>query len=162
MTVRLPGLENRRPLRVILDTDLRLPVRSRLVATAREFATLVICGPLASASAREALEAAGVQVQHCRVASEGRLDLMAALRLISERGLTRVFSEGGPSVAAGLIKAGLADDVVVFTAPRPLGREGLPALDEAARAILADTGRFRLIEDAPLAADRLRRYEGIA
>ena len=62
MTVRLPGLENRRPLRVVLDTGLSISPRSRLVATAREFPVLVICGPKASPDAQAELESHGVQV----------------------------------------------------------------------------------------------------
>ena len=69
------------------------------------------------------------------------VDLGAALRLLGKRGVTRVFSEGGPRVASRLIALGLADEVVVFTALKPLGRPGLPALDAAAHAALADPAR---------------------
>ncbi len=161
MTVRLPGLENRRPLRVVLDTDLRLSPRSRLVETAREFPLLVICGPRASVDNQAALEAMGAQVVHCRLGADSKLDLLAALRLLSERSLTRVFSEGGPSVGGALIEAGLVDDVVLFTNDRPLGRAGTPSMTASARAALGDSGRYRLVEDARLAGDRLRRFERI-
>ncbi len=161
MTVRLPGLEDRRPLRVVLDTELKLSPRSRLVATAGEAPLLVICGPRAPGESQARLEDAGAQVVHCRLGADGRLDLLAALRLLSERALTRVFSEGGPAVASHLIAAGLVDELVLFTNQRPLGRAGTPALSVAARAATADTGRYRLIEDARLGPDRLRRFERI-
>ncbi|MFN3892496.1 MAG: bifunctional diaminohydroxyphosphoribosylaminopyrimidine deaminase/5-amino-6-(5-phosphoribosylamino)uracil reductase RibD [Beijerinckiaceae bacterium] len=161
MTVRLPGLENRRPLRVVLDTSLRLSPRSRLAETAREFPVLVICGPRAPVDRQVELEARGVQVVHCRLGADGRLDLLAALRLLSERSLTRVFSEGGPSVGSALIEAGLVDDVVLFTNDRPLGRAGAPSLKASARAELTNGERYRLVEDARLGADRLRRFERI-
>ena len=161
MTVRLPGLENRRPLRVVLDTDLRLSTRSRLVATAQDVPVLVICGPRAPAVAQSDLEARGVQVIHCRLGADGKLDLLAALRLLSERGLTRVFSEGGPSVGSGLIRDGLADDVALFTNERPLGRQGTPALTAQARADLLGGSRYMLVEDARLGPDRLRRFERV-
>lgn len=161
MTVRLPGLENRRPLRVVLDTELSISPGSRLVATAREFPVLVICGPKASPAAQAELESHGVQVVHCRPGADGRLDLFAALQLLSERGLTRVFSEGGPSIGSGLVLAGLVEDVVLFTNERPLGRAGTPSLSKEARAALTDGARYRLVEDARLGADRLRRFERI-
>lgn len=161
MTVRLPGLENRRPLRVVLDTGLRLPLHSRLVATARDVPVLVICGPRASAQAQADLESHGVQVVHCRPSADGRLDLLAALRLLSERGLTRVFSEGGPSVASGLIGEGLADEVVLLTNERPFGREGTSSMSATARGMLMDGAAFSLVEDARLGPDRLRRFERI-
>ena len=161
MTVRLPGLDNRRPLRVVLDTDLRLPPHSRLAETAGEFPVLVICGPRAPVEKQADLEGKGVQVVHCRLGADGKLDLLAALRLLSERSLTRVFSEGGPSVASALIEAGLVDDVALFTNERPLGRAGTPSLKASARAALMDGVRYRLVEDARLGADRLRRFERI-
>ena len=110
LTVRLPGV-NARPLRVVLDARLELPLASRLVATAREFPTLIVATPDASPERALALVAAGVEV--ARVASDagGGIDLGAALRLLAGRGITRVFSEGGPRVAAGLVAAGLADEV---------------------------------------------------
>ncbi|MDB5570262.1 MAG: ribD [Hyphomicrobiales bacterium] len=161
ITVRLPGLEGRKPLRVVLDTHLRSPLRSRLVATARETPLLVIAGPAASAQAQSALEAAGVSVERCAVGADHELDLAAALRLLGERGVTRVFSEGGPTVAARLIAQGLADEVVVFTSPRPLARSGVPALSPAARAGLEEPGRYRAAEDVRAGADRLRRWERV-
>ena len=86
----------------------------------------------------------------------GHVDLSAALGALSARGVTRVFSEGGPRVAARLIELGLADEVAIFTAKKPLGRPGLPALSEAARATLADTSRYRLIEQAAYGPDTMR------
>jgi diaminohydroxyphosphoribosylaminopyrimidine deaminase/5-amino-6-(5-phosphoribosylamino)uracil reductase len=161
MTVRLPGLDNRRPLRVVLDAELRLSPRSRLVATAQDVPVLVICGPRAPESAQADLESRGVQVVHCRLGADGKLDLLAALRLLSERGLTRVFSEGGPGVGSALIRDGLADEVVLFTNERPLGRAGTAAFTAQARASLSDAARYMLAEDARLGPDRLRRFERV-
>ena len=61
--------------------------------------------------------------------ADGHVDLHQALRALSVRGITRVFSEGGPSVAARLIALELADEVALITADKPLGRPGVPALD---------------------------------
>ena len=66
-----------------------------------------------------------------------------ALRALSVRGITRVFSEGGPQVAARLIALGLADEVALITADKPLGRPGVAALDPDARAALLDGSRYR-------------------
>src|SRR5271163_972269 len=62
LTVRLPGLD-RKPLRVVLDTHLRLPERSRLAASAGEVLTLVIAGPEAPAEAARRLEGLGVMIE---------------------------------------------------------------------------------------------------
>ncbi len=159
MTVRLPGCD-RKPLRVVLDARLDLPLRSRLVVGARDFPTLVFCGAEADPARRKALEDEGVEVAACPLA-EGRLDLGAALRQLGGRGVTRVFSEGGPRVGAALIAQGLADEMILFTAPRPLGRKGVEALSTEARAKLDDGDAYCIVEQGLLGADRFVHYERV-
>lgn len=158
LTVRLPGFV-RKPWRVALDTRLRLPLRSRLASGARELPTLVIAGPAASADAEARLVERGVVVERVSLDRQGHVDLVAALKALSARGVTRVFSEGGPRVAARLIAQNLADEVVIFTAEKPLGRRGVPALAEDARAALADASRYKAVETAAFGADTMRRWE---
>lgn len=158
MTVRLPGCD-RFPVRVILDARLDLPLRSRLVVSAREVPVLVLCGEAASPERREALIEQGVEVATSPLGAGGRLDLRAALQLLALRGIARVFSEGGPRVAASLIAEGLADEMLLLTSPRPLGREGVEALSPQSRAILADSGAYRILEQGLLGADGFIHYE---
>lgn len=158
LTVRLPGVEAR-PLRVVLDSRLSLPLRSRLCETAREFPTLVIATLAAPTQREAALAAVGVEVGRVDADSAGHVDLREALRLLAQRGLTRVFSEGGPRVGARLIAQGLADEIVLLTAFKPLGRPGLPALDAGALAELNDPSRYRQIESADFGGDALRHWE---
>ncbi len=158
LTVRLPGLD-RKPWRVALDTHLRLPLRSRLATGARDLPTLVFAGPDAPEEAAARLGDLGVVVERVGLDDEGHVDLKEALRALSARGVTRVFSEGGPRVAGRLIELRLADDVVIITAEKPLGRPGISALSEEARAALADPRRYGLIERAEFGSDVLRRFE---
>jgi diaminohydroxyphosphoribosylaminopyrimidine deaminase/5-amino-6-(5-phosphoribosylamino)uracil reductase len=158
MTVRLPGFDGRKPLRVVLDARLSLSPRSRLAVTAQETPLLVVAGAdVAEAAARAFSEATGAEV--ARVPLQGaRLDLLAVLRLLADRGVTRVFSEGGPRVAESLIVAGFADEVILHKGVRPLGRPGRPALTPAARAVLDNPSRYRMIETRMLGADQMTRY----
>ena len=75
--------------------------------------------------------------------------------------MTRVFSEGGPRVASRLIALGLADEVALFSALKPLGRPGRPALDAAAYAALADPARYRARGPETYGTDALRRWERV-
>ena len=159
LSVRLPGLEDRTPLRVVLDSNLRLPALTRLAATAAKIPTLAIAGEGASEARAAHLREARIEVAHVRRDAAGRVDLVGALELLAARGLTRIFSEGGPRVAAGLIGQGLADEVLIFTAPEPLGREGVLGLDAETAGLLADPTRYRLAETRMIGADRLTRYE---
>ncbi|MGD9657710.1 MAG: bifunctional diaminohydroxyphosphoribosylaminopyrimidine deaminase/5-amino-6-(5-phosphoribosylamino)uracil reductase RibD [Methylocystis sp.] len=158
MTVRLPGMQNCKPLRVALDEKLSLSPRSRLASTARETPLLVITGSAVSGEAVKAFESATGAEVACVATHNGLLDLSSALRLLADRGVTRVFSEGGPRVAESLLAADLADEVILHTGVKPLGREGRPALTPAARAALEDESRYRLIETRALGADTMTRY----
>ncbi len=158
MTVRLPGLQDCKPLRIVLDQKLSLSPRSRLASTARETPLLVIAGDHVSDESLRAFEdATGAEV--ARVTTrDGRLDIEATLHLLADRGITRVFSEGGPRVAESLLTAGHADEVILHRGVRPLGREGRPALTPVARAALEDEARYRLVELRALGADTMTRY----
>jgi diaminohydroxyphosphoribosylaminopyrimidine deaminase / 5-amino-6-(5-phosphoribosylamino)uracil reductase len=158
MTVRLPGLK-RKPWRVVLDTHLRLPAGSRLARSARDLPTLAICGPAATQEAAARLTDLGVAVERVGLDDKGHVDLGEALRALARRSVTRVFSEGGPRIAGRLIALGLADDVAIFTAEKPLGIPGLPALGEEARAALVDPVRYRPVDSATYGSDCLRRWE---
>ena len=162
LTIRAPGLEGRRPLRVVLDTHLSLSPRSRIAATAADRPTLVIAGEDASKEREAALLAAGVSVARVATARDGRIDLQAALRHLGSIGITRVLSEGGPTVASALIARGLADETILFTSPKPLVSQGAPALDPAARAALHDAARFRLIDSGFAGVDAFANYEKVA
>jgi len=161
LTVRLPGLD-RKPWRVVLDTHLRLPLRSRLATGARDLPTLVVAGPDAPEEAAARLGDLGVAVERVGLDPAGHVDLGEALRALSARGVTRVFSEGGPRVASRLIPLGLADEAVLITAEKPLGRRGLPSLSEEARATLLNPARYRPFERAEYGADVMRRFERLS
>jgi diaminohydroxyphosphoribosylaminopyrimidine deaminase/5-amino-6-(5-phosphoribosylamino)uracil reductase len=160
LTVRLPGLD-RKPLRVVLDTHLRLPERARLAATADEIPTLVIAGEAAPEDAARRLLDLGLAVERAPLDAAGHVDLNQALRALAARGITRVFSEGGPRNAARLIALGLADEVALITADKPLGRPGVPALDPDARATLVDGLRYRLDETLDYGPDTMRLWRRV-
>lgn len=104
------------PLRVVLDTELRLPAGSRLAASVAEGPVLVLCAERAGREREGALTARGVEVE--RVDSgAGRLDLGAVADALARRGVTGALVEPGPALAAGFLAAGLADRWTVFVAP---------------------------------------------
>ena len=80
LTCRLPGMEKRSPVRVVLDRDLRLPANSRLAATARETPVWIVTAPDAPRENEKALRDAGVEI--IRVAADTKgIDLVAAARM---------------------------------------------------------------------------------
>src|SRR5882724_741463 len=110
LTCRLPGMEARSPVRVVLDRALRIPGTSRLVQSARERPLWVMTSETAEAPAAMKLGAAGAQV--IRVAASGaELDPAAALHALAEKGITRLMIEGGARVASSFVAAGLVDEI---------------------------------------------------
>jgi diaminohydroxyphosphoribosylaminopyrimidine deaminase/5-amino-6-(5-phosphoribosylamino)uracil reductase len=158
MTVRLPGMEDRKPLRVVLDYRLELSPRSRLATTACDYPTLVVAAEDAPLEAERALAETGIEVTRIPADKSARLELRIALAVLAQRGITRVFSEGGPRVAKELIGAGLAEEVIIFTAPKPFGANGVPVLASEARRKLERGTHYTLAEDAFAGPDRLRCY----
>jgi diaminohydroxyphosphoribosylaminopyrimidine deaminase / 5-amino-6-(5-phosphoribosylamino)uracil reductase len=162
LNVRLQGLEDHSPVRVILDTRLRLPLTSTLVKTARKIPVWIIAAEDAPAAPELAMREHGVEVMRVGRDATGALDLAAALRLLALRGITRVFSEGGPTVADALAKAALADVVIVSTADHSLGAQGVPALLPGLASALADTTRYIELNDQRHGTDTFTTYERTA
>jgi diaminohydroxyphosphoribosylaminopyrimidine deaminase / 5-amino-6-(5-phosphoribosylamino)uracil reductase len=156
LTVRLPGLEHRSPVRVVIDTRLRTPRSARVIATAAEVPTWIIAGEGASAAAERRLVEAGAEVLRVG-APGGRVDVGAALRLLGARGITRVFSEGGPTVGAALLEADLVDVLALATSRTALGVEGVPALAPKSEHLREE--RFTSLSTEDLGADRLDIFE---
>ncbi len=156
LTVRLPGLEHRSPVRVVIDTRLRTPPSARVIATAAEVPTWIIAGEGASVAAERRLVESGAEVLRVG-APGGRVDVGAALRLLGARGITRVFSEGGPSVGAALLAADLVDVLALATSRTALGEAGVPALGPKSERLCAE--RFTRLSTEDLGADRLDTFE---
>lgn len=158
LTVRLPGMADRSPIRVILDTHLRLPLTSKLVRTAREVPVWVIAAETAPIEPEQALVAAGVEVMRVSPGADGHLDLREALTLLGTRGINRVFSEGGPRIGEKLALAGLADEVIVSTAPKMLGQPGIVAVRPGLAGLLADPDLYALVETGLIGQDRFDHF----
>src|SRR5438477_7715796 len=79
LTCRLPGMMERSPVRVVLDTQLRAPLATSVIATARETPTWLFGSTAASPMAEEILRAKGVEVVRVG-AKDGRLDLPQVLK----------------------------------------------------------------------------------
>jgi diaminohydroxyphosphoribosylaminopyrimidine deaminase/5-amino-6-(5-phosphoribosylamino)uracil reductase len=160
LTCRLPGLAGRSPVRVVLDSKLTLPLVSRLAETARETPLWVIAGSHAPAAAEAALQKRGADVLRID-GPAGRLDLGKVLALIAGRGITRLMVEGGPAVAASFVAADLVDEAVLLRAPKPIGADGVPALDGLPLTALTQSRQLRAAAAETLGDDRVERYERV-
>lgn len=131
LTVRDLGVSHQ-PLRIVIDSGLRLPPDSRLVRTAREV-PVWLCHAK-GASIPEGLQDKGLTLIPCATGPDGRVDIYDALQRLAAAGLTRIFCEGGGTLAASLIAGGHANEIIAFSAGRVFGSNGTPAVGPLAGA----------------------------
>jgi diaminohydroxyphosphoribosylaminopyrimidine deaminase/5-amino-6-(5-phosphoribosylamino)uracil reductase len=158
LTCRLPGLEKRSPVRIVFDRDLRLPARSRLAETTRKTPVWVIASSDAPKEKESVLREAGVEVVRS-VTGAGGIDPIAALRLLAEKGITRLLVEGGPKVAASLVNADLVDEAVLLRGEATIGPGGINALEGLPLEALTASPRLRQSGQDRLGPDMIECYE---
>jgi diaminohydroxyphosphoribosylaminopyrimidine deaminase/5-amino-6-(5-phosphoribosylamino)uracil reductase len=158
LTCRVPGLEGRSPVRVVLDTRLRLTEWSRLAQTAQDIPVIVFTAVRANGP----LAASAVEIVQVRRDARGRPDLGAVLRHLANRGITRLLVEGGASVHAAFLDRSYVDRLEVFSAPMALGGAGRASIDALAALGLSEAPRFRRTSSLRLGADLLESFAAAA
>jgi diaminohydroxyphosphoribosylaminopyrimidine deaminase / 5-amino-6-(5-phosphoribosylamino)uracil reductase len=147
LTNRLPE-PARQPLRVVVDSTLRIQPAARVLAGQETAKTVVVTTERAAKEAVTAIRATGAEVVIVAAGGqENRVDLAALLRLLGERGLLSVLVEGGGEINGALFDAGLVDGVVAFLAPLIIGgREAPAAVAGKGVQSLADAPRLEHLE----------------
>jgi diaminohydroxyphosphoribosylaminopyrimidine deaminase/5-amino-6-(5-phosphoribosylamino)uracil reductase len=154
LTCRIGGLEDRSPIRVVLDTRLRLGDQTKLAQTARDTPTLVFT----SVDGGGRLDVCGVEVIKVSRDARGRPDIGAVLNQLAKRGVTRLLVEGGASVHASFLDRALADRLEIFRAPIVLGASGRSAVDALAALDLDEASRFVSTGKRTLGGDLLESF----
>ena len=154
LTCRIPGLEARSPMRVVLDTRLRLNEWSKLAQTARDVPTLVFTAKAPGGP----LVACGVEIVQVQRDARGRPDVTYVLKDLARRGITRLLVEGGASVHASFLDRGLADRLEVFGAGIVLGGSGRASVDALAALGLDEAPRFRRVSLKTFGTDVLESF----
>ena len=158
LTCRLEG--GRNPVRIILDTQLRIPETSRLVKTAKEVPLLILCGEGADAEKAERLAHAGAEVIPSALNEAGSISIEQALPVLGKRGIDGILVEGGGKVNAAFVKAGKVNRVYSFLGAEIFGGSGRytpvsgAGIDEVADALQLSDPMVRIFGN-----DVLIRYE---
>jgi diaminohydroxyphosphoribosylaminopyrimidine deaminase/5-amino-6-(5-phosphoribosylamino)uracil reductase len=128
LTTRLPDRQGVNPLRVIVDSTLRLPLHARVNDVATDRRTLVVTTARAPVSRRTPLQTRGVEVVCLPAYDDGRVDLEALLRYLGEHEVASVLVEGGATLSATLLRRRLVDKVLLFVAPKIIGADGISVI----------------------------------
>lgn len=157
LTVRDMGMA-RQPARIVVSDRLDLPLVGQLARTAGEVPVILCHGPGAEASLRETWRGLGAQLIECSP-RRGRIDVTDMMARLGAEGLTRVFCEGGGTLAASLLEAGLVDHLVGFGAGVVLGADGRAGVGAMGLSRLSAAPRFTLERCERVGADVLQVWQ---
>jgi diaminohydroxyphosphoribosylaminopyrimidine deaminase / 5-amino-6-(5-phosphoribosylamino)uracil reductase len=151
LTARPPG--PRVALRVILDSQARLPVSSRLMQSAREVPTLLVVSSAVTENMLAPIRAAGCQVLQMPANAEGKADLQSILAHLGQWHATNILVEGGAEVLGSFLDLGAIDETHVFVAPCLIG-------GAEAKTALAGRGREQIKEGMRMTETEVKMVDG--
>lgn len=156
LTARVVPLPETQPVRIVADSQLRTPVTGRLVQSVG-LGRVIIAASQPQGSRVEALEQAGAEVWRCGDV-DGRVSPSRMLDRCAVDGMERIFLEGGGTLAASLIAAGLVDTIQWFRAPILIGGDGLPAVSALGLTKMENAPRWRSVSATRIGDDVLETY----
>ncbi|MBI5060449.1 bifunctional diaminohydroxyphosphoribosylaminopyrimidine deaminase/5-amino-6-(5-phosphoribosylamino)uracil reductase RibD [candidate division KSB1 bacterium] len=140
LTVR--HVAGRDPLRIVLDSRLRISPGSRVFKQSQPARTWVMTTESSLGERGGSFADTGATLFGCAANPDGRLDLTGAMRTLAQHGITSALVEGGGTLHASLIREGLFDKFIVAIAPLLLGGDGRPAVGDLGLTKLDNAPRF--------------------
>ncbi len=125
--------KGKKPIRIVLDSTLRIPLDCRLLATAKKTPVLIVTGEgtvLANPEVADKITKKEAEIIAVP-ASQDKCNIKSLLDELSRRGVSQLLVEGGPTVLASFLKEQLADEIIVYIAPKILGSQGSASLAES-------------------------------
>ncbi len=157
LTCRIEGFRTAPLVRIVVDSQLRTPLLSKLVRGAAQHPLWILHRDSADKHRRRALEDAGVKLIELPGTNAG-VDLRAGMSALAQEGLTLIMAEGGGTLAAGLLRAALVDRISWFHAPCIIGGDGFPAAEGFGVSKLEDAPRFAFMFSKRLGHDMLSQF----
>lgn len=158
LNCRLPGLAHRSPVRIILDTNARLPLDSKLVQTAGEIPLWLLVAADADPDKVEALTVAGCTVIRLARAKGEPIDPRTAVRALGQRGITKLMVEGGSTVARAFLDTDLADEVIISQSSLVIGEGGILPFGSRGADMVTASVRFRNVGTRRVGADTMTHF----
>ncbi|MBQ0004532.1 MAG: bifunctional diaminohydroxyphosphoribosylaminopyrimidine deaminase/5-amino-6-(5-phosphoribosylamino)uracil reductase RibD [Clostridiales bacterium] len=158
LNARIDGARD--PIRIICDSNLRIPMDCQIVKTAKEIRTIVACACNADnlRDKRDALTAAGVEIIDCPDGS-GRIDLKKLMELLGAMKIDSVLIEGGGTLNYSALEAGIVNEVAAFIAPKLWGgSEAKTPVEGIGVELPAEGTELELADVKQVGRDILIRY----
>lgn len=119
LTVRYPGVD-KKIIRLIVDSNLRIPLDSRIVQTANEFSTIIASVQVKDLNKKRLLISRNVEIWELQD-NKGKVDLKQLMYELGKRGIAGVLLEGGPTLNAAALHEKIIDKFIFIYAPKIIG-----------------------------------------
>ena len=160
LTCRLPGLEDRSPIRVVLAPRCGIPAQARLFQR-QQPPVWIVCGNSSKCGGLIGLP--GVKVFDVGASTSGSLSLHMVLMRLAAEGITRLLVEGGPTTARAFLDAGLADEVIMMQSEARLDPgSSLPAFAGQALELVTFSNSYILAARSKAGPDTVHIYRSTA
>ena len=158
LTCRLPGMDCRSPVRVVLDRRLRTPPEARLFED-EMVPVWLVCAEDEDLANAEMLQDRGAEIIPVAVDTHGLPAIGEVLEQLARRGITRLLVEGGPAVAREFLDADLIDEAAIYQGERPAGSDGLLPFVSEGLDRLTESGHFTQTHATQFGPDRMTWWE---
>ena len=144
LTTRLTARKGHDPLRVVIDSRLRLPTTAKMISQDSNAETWVFCGPQRDERHVDALEKNGVRVWPVTLTPAGQVNLHDVLDVLGREQKNSLLVEGGGRIHGAFLREKLVDQVNLFLAPVFLGADGIALVDKLALNRVQEGPRFKI------------------
>ena len=134
-------VKGKNPLRVIVDSKLRIPIESSVLKDKNSHPTTIATTSKAPSRKVTVVKKLGAEVLVVKKDKNGGVNLRDLLRELGKRGITSVMVEGGSEIVTSLLRANLVDKMIILTAPKIMGK-GLEAIGDLGVCKIKDAIKF--------------------
>ncbi|MCH2549568.1 MAG: bifunctional diaminohydroxyphosphoribosylaminopyrimidine deaminase/5-amino-6-(5-phosphoribosylamino)uracil reductase RibD [Alphaproteobacteria bacterium] len=158
LTCRLNGLEDRSPIRVVIDSNLRINPSCNLVLTSVEVPTWIFTVGNKDAKSLYQFQKNGTELISVSENENGLVDLNEVLDILGDRGISRVLSEGGSILNSSLIRSNLVDQIAWFRSTKLIGGDGRSVFESIGVKDVDDMIEFELTKRESIGDETLDLY----
>lgn len=156
LTCRLNGLENRSPIRIVIDPNGRVPLNAKVFQTSNVVKTYVVASNTIADKKRDKLAKLGVGIIICQLV-DGAIALPKLLEDLGARGIQSVMVEGGAKTVKSLVDANLVDEFVFLQGPKIIAQAGKKLISAPINPSQLSND-YSLIEKLHLGEDVMKHY----
>ncbi len=138
LTTRCGSFNGKDPIRVVLDTNLSIPLSSKLLNLKSNAYTIIATKKEGAYTKKKQLEEMGVKIITLSVKKEG-LDICTLLNHLGELKINSLLVEGGSHIISSFILSGFTDKIYMFYAPKFIGGNGIPICSGNGHSLMKDS-----------------------